>query len=123
MVAAPWIGEAHAPAIAYIVDHLKPVAAAEDLTKISRVVIIPKDSPALLAITTVVKANHSFFEVRDSEFFGLRIRHAYIITSQKPPVGRSSVKSSVRTTRKAGLRRRSKSILKAVAKQRTGKGS
>jgi len=59
----------------------------DELTKLSKIVIIEESNPALEAVQRATSVEHGLAEVRDSVFFDLPIRHAYIITSRRdqPP--------------------------------------
>lgn len=48
-----------------------------------RVVVLEQDDAALKALHSAVHVEHSLAEISDSNFFGLSIKHAYLITSKK----------------------------------------
>ena len=48
-----------------------------------RLVILDKDDAALKALHGAVQVEHGLAKVSDSNFFGLAIKHAYLITSQR----------------------------------------
>jgi hypothetical protein len=83
LVSAPWIESDKADALHYIVAKLQTVASAEELGKLSRIAIIEKSQPALAAIQSAIHVEHSLAEIQNSNFFGLDIKHAYIITSRR----------------------------------------
>lgn len=62
---------------------VKEVLKIEELIKLSKIVLIDEDNPALGTVHRAINCKHKKVEVRDSVFFGLPIEHAYFITSQK----------------------------------------
>ncbi len=83
LVSAPWIEANKGEALRYIVPKLQAVATQDELAKLSRVVIIEQSQSALAAIQSAFHVEHGCAEVRSSNFFGLQINHAYIITSRR----------------------------------------
>jgi hypothetical protein len=55
----------------------------QELLSLSRLVFIEKDNPGLKAIFQAVDIQHGTLEMRDCDLFGLQIKHAYIITSDR----------------------------------------
>lgn len=83
LVSAPWIENNKGEALRYIVPKLQAVATRDELAKLSRVAIIEKNQPALAAIQSAFHVEHGLAEVQSSNFFGLQIKHAYIITARR----------------------------------------
>ena len=86
LVAAPWIETDRKTALSYITKQIQSSFTPEELTQLSRVVLIDQTNPALDAINRAMKIEHGVADVQDNNFFGLQIKHAFIITSQKPNV-------------------------------------
>jgi hypothetical protein len=86
VVAAPWIESERKTALPYITKEIQTALKPEELTHISRVVLVDQTNPALDAINRAMTIEHGTAAIQDSNFFGLQIRHAYIITSQEPKV-------------------------------------
>ena len=85
VVAAPWIQEKKNEALQYLVSQIKKYLKPSELIKISRIVIVdPSDAP-VQAINRAIGVEHGDVEVNNSNFFGLHIAQAVIITS-KPAV-------------------------------------
>ena len=81
VIAAPWITSQKEGA-EFVVSEIKQSMGAVVLTDLSRIVFVkPSDAP-VVAINKAIQVKHSVVEVKDSDFFGLPIRHAFIITSQ-----------------------------------------
>jgi hypothetical protein len=53
------------------------------------IVILEKGNPVLEAIHRAIKVRHGMVEVGDSISFGVPIKHAYIITSEREKSPRS----------------------------------
>ena len=83
LVAAPWIEANKAEALRYLVSKLNTVATQDELARLSRIVIIEKDQPGLSAIQSAFHIENGLVDVQASNFFGLQIKRAYIITSRR----------------------------------------
>ncbi|MCL5280411.1 MAG: hypothetical protein M1376_10950 [Planctomycetes bacterium] len=83
IVAAPWVTPDKSGSLQYISSKLSSALAPDELTKLSRIVLIEPDSPALSALQKAVHVEHGTAEIRDGNFFGLPIKHAYLITSRR----------------------------------------
>ncbi len=83
VVSAPWLEEGDKQALNHLIGRLKSHLEPQQLLALSRIVPIEKSNPALDAIHRSIKVEHGNYEVKDSNFFGLQIKHAYIITSKK----------------------------------------
>jgi len=53
----------------------------EELLKLSRIVLINERNPALEAMYKAISGRN--IEIKDSNFFGLQIKHAYLIALRK----------------------------------------
>lgn len=83
IVAAPWIEEERKDALSYVTRKVQAAFTAEELSQISRIVLLDVDNPAVEAVHQAVGTiRHQQAEVRDN-FFGLHIKHAYIVTSER----------------------------------------
>jgi hypothetical protein len=83
LASAPWLEERKIDGLRYLSDRLQPRLDAKERLLLSRIVILEKDNQVLAAIQRVVSTSHTPVEVQDSVFFGMQIRHAYIITATK----------------------------------------
>ena len=81
LVSAPWITKNKDESIKYIAERINRVLEPEEVLKLSRIVIIEQDNAALSALQGAVHVEHGLAEIKDSNFFGLQIKHAYLITS------------------------------------------
>ena len=83
VVASSWIARDKSDSLRYISDKVRSVLDASELVKLSRIVLIEPDSPALAAFQQAIHVEHGIAEIKDSDFSGLRIKHAYLITSRR----------------------------------------
>jgi hypothetical protein len=89
VVAAKWIEDDRPVALADISKRVRDSLRSDEITKISRVVVVERTDPALKAIASAMSIEHGLAEVANSTFFGLAIRHAFIITADlNPPLNK-----------------------------------
>ena len=84
IISAPWVGSDREAALAYLIDEIRSSLGAQYLTMLSRIVFVDPHDAAVQAFNRAIKVEHGRTEVRDSNFFGLPIKQAYIITSKFP---------------------------------------
>lgn len=85
IVSAPWVGEDKESAVSYLVGQIKSKLGEQDLTSLSRIVLIDPEDVAVQNLNRAIQVEHGNVEVRDSNFSGLAIKHAHIITSKRSP--------------------------------------
>lgn len=90
MVAASWVVDDNAAAVDYLVAQIKSKLGDDDLVRLSRIVVIDPDDVAVQKLNRAVHVEHGDIEMRDSTFSGLAIKHAHIITSNRPPAQAAS---------------------------------
>lgn len=83
IVAAPWIDANVKESLAYITSRIQKLFSPEELIQLSRVVVVDLENPAVQAMNQAIRVHHGQAEIQDSNFFGLQIKHAHIITSQR----------------------------------------
>lgn len=83
LAAAPWIDGDRKEALSHITRRIQQVFTPLELAQLSRVVLVDIANPEVAAINQALNIQHGQAEIRDSNFFGLQIKHAYIITSQR----------------------------------------
>jgi hypothetical protein len=68
------------------------------MLKLSRIVMIEQDNPALEAIQRAIHIEHRAVEIQNSNFFGLEIKLGFIITSRHngSPASNDLIKSDQR---------------------------
>ena len=84
IVSAPWVGPDKDAALKYFVNEIRSFLGPQELTALSRIVIVDPSDAAVQSLNRTIKVEHGSTEIRDSNFFGLPIKHAYIITSKLP---------------------------------------
>jgi hypothetical protein len=85
VVAAKWIEDDGPAALADISQRVRDSLEPDEITKVSRVVVVERTDPALKEIASAMSFDHGLSEVTNSTFFGLSIRHAFIITADLHP--------------------------------------
>jgi hypothetical protein len=83
VVSASWIEPDKEYALDYLAKRLQSHLQPQELLAISRIVFVDEDSQATEAVHRAIRVEGGTAEVQDSNFFGLQIKHAYIITSKK----------------------------------------
>ncbi len=101
LISAPWVSKNKADMLKYFAKKLQESLTPQEIVKLSKIVIIEPDNPALEAIHKAIHIEHGLVEVKDSIFFGLPIKHAFIITSQKLNGKTNKKKSNKRIQRTA----------------------
>ena len=86
IVSAPWAVADQKSALDYLVARIKSDLGPEDLTLLSRIIFVDPADIAVQDLNRAINIEHGAVEVRDSNFFGLPIKHAYIITSKRPGI-------------------------------------
>ena len=89
LVSAPWLEANKRESLDYLVNQLRSRLDTQELLSLSRIVVLEKGNPVLEAIHKRIKVRHGMVEVRDSISFGVPIKHAYIITSERENSPRS----------------------------------
>jgi hypothetical protein len=85
IVSAPWAVGDRQGVVDYLIGQIKSRVGEQGLPSLARIVVIDPQEAAVQALNRAVQIEHGSVEVRDSDFFGLHVKHAYIITSKRPP--------------------------------------
>jgi hypothetical protein len=85
IVSAPWAGGDKRRTVDYFVNQIKSRLGEQVLLGLSRIVVVDPENAAVQAFNRAIRIEHGRLEVKDSSFFGLPLKHAYIITSRRPP--------------------------------------
>ena len=87
VVSAPWLEEGKLKALSEFVQRLSAKLGEQELLDLSRVVTVNRDNPGLAAILQAVHFEGGApMEIKNSSFFGLSIKHAYIFRAAGPVV-------------------------------------
>jgi hypothetical protein len=82
VVSAPWFGDDKKGTLQYFARKLRSRLRPQELLRISRIAIVEPTDESLKEIHRAIEAEHARIEVKDSVFFGLRIKDGFIITSK-----------------------------------------
>ncbi|MBI5789580.1 MAG: hypothetical protein HZA78_12080 [Candidatus Schekmanbacteria bacterium] len=80
VVSAPWIKDDY-DTLKYLSREINKVLTDSELLKLSHIAIISEDNPNLASLNKI-KIEHGDVELKNCNFFGLEIKHAFIITSK-----------------------------------------
>lgn len=83
LVSADWIEGNKSESFQIISQKIQEHLNKKELVNLSRIVLIEDDNPALDALQKAVNVEHGSAEFQESDFFGLHIKHAFVITSRK----------------------------------------
>lgn len=83
LVSANWIHDHKEDSLKYLSQKIQKSFTQNELSQISRIVIIEENNPALPALQQTISIEHGAAEIKDSNLFGLQIKHAYLITSRR----------------------------------------
>ncbi len=83
IVSAPWASENKSESLNYIARKIRDALSDEELLKLSRIVIIEQDNPALEVLNRTIEIEHGILEILNNNFLGLQIKQGFIITSRK----------------------------------------
>lgn len=83
LISSDWARNDKKAAINEIIKEIQSVLSQEELLMLSRLIILEKDDAALKALHGSMHVEHGLAEISDSNFFGLAIKHAYLITSKR----------------------------------------
>jgi len=86
LVSAPWLEANRADGISYLAKQLRARLDIQELLTISRLAFIGEHTPGLQPILQAVHIQHGCVEMGSSNYFGLDIKHAYVITADKEQV-------------------------------------
>ncbi len=83
LISADWARENKKESLHMIIKEIDKELNHEDLLLLSRIIILDKDDAAMKVIHQVMHVEHGLSEISNSNFLGLSIKHAYLITSKK----------------------------------------
>jgi len=83
VVAAPWLEQDQKAGLDYLAKRLLSSLTPGELVSLSRIVLIEEGNPVLEAIQQAINVEHNVAEISESNFSGLLIKQAYVITSKR----------------------------------------
>ena len=86
LISSDWARENKKTALDIIIAEMQKILTQPEQLMFSRIIILEKNDAALSAFQSAIRVEHGMAEVLDSNFNGLAIKHAYLITSSNPTV-------------------------------------
>lgn len=86
IISSDWALKDKKVAINTVVAKIQSLLSNEETVKLSRVIILDKDDRTLNALHKSMHVEHGIAEISNSNFFGLEIKHAYLVTSKRMSV-------------------------------------
>jgi hypothetical protein len=83
IISSDWARADKKAALNSIVEKIQSALKPQELMMLSRIIILEKDDAALSALHSAMHVEHGLAEISDSNFFGLAIKHVYLITSKR----------------------------------------
>lgn len=83
VISAPWLEEGKLKGLGEFVEKAASIVGEEELLTLSRIVTLNHDDPNLQTILRSVQVNNGPAEIWNSNFFGLEIKHAYILRAKR----------------------------------------
>ena len=83
LISADWARHDKKKDLNEIIKEIQSVLTQQERLMLSRIIILGKDDAALNALHGAIHVEHGLAEISDSNFFGLTIKHAYLITSKR----------------------------------------
>lgn len=84
LISSDWARKDKKAALKEIIQEIQSVLTQQEILMLSRLIVLEKDDAALKALHGAMRVEHGLAEISDSNFFGLAIKHAYLITSNIP---------------------------------------
>lgn len=84
VVSSPWLEQGKLKALGESVEKLSSEVGQDQVLSLSRIVTLNADDPSLDAVTRAVNVDDGVVEINDSDLFGLKIKHAYILRAKRP---------------------------------------
>ncbi|MCP4116430.1 MAG: hypothetical protein GY737_13670 [Desulfobacteraceae bacterium] len=83
LISADWARADKKASINIVAEEIRKELSDQELLMLSRLIILDKDDATQKAIQEARQVEHGLAEISDSDFLGLAIKHAYLITSRK----------------------------------------
>lgn len=93
LISADWAIADKKASINIIIEEIRKVLSDKELLMLSRLIILDKNDAALRAIHKAMHVEHGLAEISDSNFLGLSIKHAFLITSRSEDHNKVLVKN------------------------------
>jgi hypothetical protein len=83
LISSDWARNDKKAALNAIISEIQKNLTRQEQLMLSRLIILKKDDKAINALHSVMHVEHGMAEISDSNFNGLAIKHAYLITSKR----------------------------------------
>lgn len=83
VISAPWLEEGKLKALGEFVQKAASIVGEQELLALSRIITLNHDDPNLDAILDAVEVEETPLELWNTSFFGLEIKHAYILRAKR----------------------------------------
>ena len=83
LVSSSWLSNDKEEGLNYLAKNIQQELTNNQFLLISRIVVVEDSDLTISAIQETFNFEHNSLEVKDFSFFGILIKHAYIITSRK----------------------------------------
>ena len=86
LISASWLGTKEAEILDFLARKLKETLTADEMMRLSRIVLFPPDDPRVQQILQLVKpsVNHGHVELSSWALSSMPISHAHILTAAEP---------------------------------------
>lgn len=83
VLSAPWLEKGKLRGLGEFVEKAASIVGKQEFLNLSRIVTLNQDDPSLDAILRKIRVDNGPVEIWDSNFFGLEIKHAYILRAKR----------------------------------------
>ena len=83
VISAPWLGAGKLKTLGEFVEKVTAIVGKQELLTLSRIVTLNHDDPNLEAVLKAVQVDNGPLELWHPDFFGLDIKHAYILRAKQ----------------------------------------
>lgn len=90
VLSAEWADRDASSVVRDVSAELVPKLTPEELSSLSRVVIIPSRSPAVSAMTSAMNVSGGQVVLVDTNVMGLQVKNAYVFRAQRTPAAEPS---------------------------------
>ena len=83
VISAPWLETGKLKALGEFVEKITAIVGKQELLTLSRIVTLDHNDPNLEAVLKTVQVDNGPLELWHPDFFGLDIKHAYILRAKR----------------------------------------
>jgi predicted sugar kinase len=82
VVAAPWVEQDNEQALRRIAAELKKHLSANEMQRVSRIVLLDASDASVRALTSEHNVEHGRLKIDEGSHYGLPVEHGYVITAR-----------------------------------------